>query len=191
MNSLFSSKLFELVAVEKTAKKDIPGIFHFLGLPSVYGSQNEVTALEDGIVIFAGRDMSSQRGCRRGIHVIVLCREGVNIMYEKLAACKVREGDQVHIGRPIGYAFPHKPIVVELRRTGRRIDGCHYLGFSPRQVKFDTSDGDAERVIMDVCKMSEGLKNHINLHPDADKMWQGLRSLLTAKASDESEEAML
>ncbi len=185
MNSLFSSKLFELVAVEKTDRKDIPGIFHFLGLPSVYGSCSEVTALEDGIVTFAGRDMTSDRRRRRGIHVIVHCREGVYVMYERLAACAVREGDRVHIGRPIGYAFQHKPIVVELRRTGRRIDGFHYLGFSPQQVKFDTSDGDTERLIMDVCKMSEGLKNHINLHPDADKMWRGLRTLLTARASDE------
>ncbi len=187
MNSLFSSKLFKLVAVERTDKKGIPGIFHFMGLPSVHGSCSEVTALEDGVVIFAGRNMGSQRGSRRGIHVIVRGRGGVHIMYEKLAGCAVRDGDTVHIGNIIGYAVPHQPIIVELRRAGRRIDGSLYLGFSPQKTTFNTSSGDTERAIMDECKISEELKNHINLHPDADKMWRGLRALLTMRASAEKE----
>lgn len=52
---LYKSGHFALTEIRRSGKKDTAGILCFEGLPSVFGSKKEVLALEDGVVLRAGR----------------------------------------------------------------------------------------------------------------------------------------
>ena len=57
---LYSSRRFALTGIGRQGKKQVAGILDFKGLPSACGSDTEVLAIDEGIVIDAGPDFRYQ-----------------------------------------------------------------------------------------------------------------------------------
>lgn len=180
MNPLFSSRKFALTSLEKGGnnKKEQYGILRFQGMPSMYGKEYEVLALEDGVVVEAGRIYDNTRKRMLGVHVIVSGRGGVNITYARLADCRVKAGDNVKAGDVIGIQKQNNSVMVEFRLHNRRIDGCRYLGISPIEQVFIPKFGDAEEMVCDMLGIDNNMREHINTHPNSYEFWQAIKNKL-------------
>ena len=181
---LYRSKHFVLSEIRTAGKKEIGGVLCFEGLPSVYGSEREVVALEDGVVLKAGRNMNTHsREHRLGTLVTVMGRGGVTVTYARLACRYVNEGDYVRCGDPIGLQGSSgtgtgEYLLLEFRRNGRRVDGCDYLGIPPAPVEFRPPYEPDADVVCRICGLNEQMRTYIESCPESDQVWSRLRSKL-------------
>ncbi len=181
---LYQSKHFKLLEIRQTGKKEIRGILCFKGLPSVYGSPKKILALEDGIVLKAGRspDIHS-REHRLGTIVTITGHNGVTITYGRLSHRTVNEGDRVKKGQVIGIegssgTGPEEYLTLEFRRNGRRIDGCDYLDINPVPSEFNPPYELDSEVVCRVCGIGDRIRTYINSCPDCDELWSKVRRQL-------------
>ncbi len=181
---LYKSECFALTEIRTSGKKEIGGILCFKGIGSPYGSGKEVLALEDGIVLKAGRNADIySREHRLGTIVTLTGREGVNITYGRLASRFVNEGDFVRKGEVIGIEGSSGVgqgdyLTLEFRRNGRRIDGCEYLGIPRRTAKFTPPHEPPREVVCRACGLSERMRHYLDGSPDAAELWSRLFSHL-------------
>ncbi len=187
MLNLYKSNHFALTEIRSGGKKGVRGILCFEGLPSVYGSSKEVLALEDGVVLHAGRCIDPRsRDYRRGTVVVISGRNGVTITYGRLSHRFVNAGDYVHQGDSIGVegstgSGTRQYLTLEFRRNGRRVDGCDYLGISPEPGEFTPPDCRPSEVVARACGLSEGMRGHIDCYADADELWKRLYLQLSSR----------
>lgn len=181
---LYKSRHFVLSEIRITGKKQVRGALCFEGLPSVYGSEKEIVALEDGIVLRAGRNMDiHSREHRLGTLVMMSGHNGATVTYARLAARYVNEGDYVKKGEVIGIQGSSgtgtgEYLLLEFRRNGRRIDGCEYLGIAPKLAEFRPDFEPNVDVVCRICGLSERMRLYIESCPDADEIWSRVRSKL-------------
>ena len=184
MIQLYKSRHFMLTEIRTAGKKQISGILCFEGRPSVYGSQKEVTALEDGIVLRAGTNYDPRsREHRLGMAITLTGKNGVNITYCRLAHRFVEEGDYVRAGEVIGIegnsgAGMRDYLMLEFRRNGRRIDGCDYLGIPKSTHEFTPPHDDPADTVCAVCGLSEKTRVFINSSPEAPDVWKKILAKL-------------
>ncbi len=184
MLKLYRSNHFALTEIRTTGKKETGGILCFKGLPSVYGSEKEITAVESGVVVRAGRNNDiHSREHRLGTVVAVKGREGVTVTYGRLACRTVNEGDFVNAGDIIGVegssgAGSGEYLTLEFRRNGRRVDGCDYLGIPHKEAEFKPPLEPSAYIVCRACGISEALRDHINESPEAPAFWEKLMARL-------------
>ena len=184
MLQLYKSRHFMLTEIRTTGKKCINGILCFEGLPSVYGSPKEITALEDGVVLRAGTNYDQHsREHRLGMMITVTGKNGANITYCRLAHRFVEEGDYVRAGEVIGIegnsgAGSRDYLMLEFRRNGRRIDGCEYLGIKTATMEFKPPHDDPADTVCAVCGLSDKTKVFISSSPDAPEVWRKILAKL-------------
>ena len=184
MIRLYRSNHFALTEIRATGKKNVAGVLCFEGLPSVYGSSKEITAVESGVVVRAGKNNNiHSREHRLGTVVTVTGRNGVNLTYGRLACRTVNEGDYVHAGDVIGIegssgAGSGDYLTLEFRRNGRRVDGCKYLGIPRKEGEFKPPLEPAAYIVCRACGISEQMRDHINILPEASELWEKLLAKL-------------
>ena len=181
---LYKSGHFALTEIRRSGKKETAGILCFEGLPSVFGSKKEVLALEDGVVLRAGRctDLKS-RDHRLGTFVAIGGRNGVSIIYGRLACRFVRNGDYVKAGTCIGIegssgSGSGEFLTLEFRKNGRRVDGCEYLGISQIPQEFTPPESSAADIVCRACRLDEPTRRYLDAAPDSDRLWNSLASHL-------------
>ena len=181
MNSLFSSQHFALVGMQKGGdnKKDIYGILKFNGLPSLHGNAREVLAIEDGIVLAAECDYNIySRKHRLGQHITVTGHDGATVTYARLDSRNVKEGDVIHAGQVIGTQKSNEPLVLEFRKSGRRIDGCWYLRIKPKPQTFRPPASSDDEAVCWALGIGTQMRTYINAHPLAPEFWCRIRKKL-------------
>ena len=190
---LYKSGHFALTEIRRSGKKDTAGILCFEGLPSVFGSKKEVLALEDGVVLRAGRctDLKS-RDHRLGTFVAIGGRNGVSIIYGLLACRFVRNGDYVKAGTCIGIegssgSGSGEFLTLEFRKNGRRVDGCEYLGISHMPQEFNPPESSAAEIVCRACSLDEPTRRYLDAAPDSDRLWNSIASHLEICEADSSE----
>lgn len=183
---LYKSAHFALVDIRATGKKNVKGILCFEGLPSVYGNAKAVCAIEDGVVVWAGRsnDVKS-RVHRIGTAVTLTGHDGVTVTYGRLSRRTVNTGDYVRRGEVIGYegstgSGRESYLLLEFRRNGRRVDGCEYLGILPRLTVFTPEDIPVADVVCQACGLTSKMRAYMNLCPEAETMWELIYNKLTS-----------
>ncbi len=180
MMQLYKSNHFALTEIRSAGKKDVRGILCFEGLPSLFGNAKEVLALEDGVVLSAGRCLNpGSRDYRRGTIVMVSGRDGVTVTYGRLAHRYVNEGDYVRAGQPIGVegstgAGQAEYLTLEFRRNGRRVDGCEYLGIPPKLCEFTPPDYRTSEMVSKALGLTDSMRVYIDCYADADALWDKL-----------------
>lgn len=181
---LYSSEHFVLTQIRFTGKKDTGGILCFEGLPSVYGSHKEIVALEDGVVLRAGRNPDiHSREHRLGTAVTMTGRNGVTVTYARLACRYVNEGEYVRRGTVIGLqgssgTGSEEYLLLEFRKNGRRVNGCEYLGIEPKAAEFRPPYEPDADVVCRVCGLNERMRTYIESCPEAPEIWTRLRGRL-------------
>ena len=177
---LFSSGHFALTEIRTSGKKDVAGVLSFEGLPSPLGSHMEVLALEDGVVLEAGRisDLHS-RLHRIGTFVRIGGRNGVCVTYGRLACRYVQSGDYVRAGDCIGIegssgSGKGEYLTLEFRRNNRRIDGCDYLGIPHKTCIFHPAGLDAADIVTKACRLDDNMRSHLDCAPNSDELWDRL-----------------
>lgn len=190
---LYKSGHFALTEIRRSGKKDTAGILCFEGLPSVFGSKKEVLALEDGVVLRAGRctDLKS-RDHRLGTFVAIGGRNGVSIIYGRLACRFVRNGDYVKAGTCIGIegssgSGSGEFLTLEFRKNGRRVDGCEYLGISHMPQEFNPPESSAAEIVCRACSLDESTRRYLDAAPDSDRLWNSIASHLEISEAASSE----
>ncbi|HIX92450.1 MAG TPA: M23 family metallopeptidase [Firmicutes bacterium] len=190
---LYKSGHFALTEIRRSGKKDTAGILCFEGLPSVFGSKKEVLALEDGVVLRAGRctDLKS-RDHRLGTFVAIGGRNGVSIIYGRLACRFVRNGDYVKAGTCIGIegssgSGSGEFLTLEFRKNGRRVDGCEYLGISHMPQEFNPPESSAAEIVCRACSLDEPTRRYLDAAPDSDRLWNSIASHLEISEAASSE----
>lgn len=190
---LYKSGHFALTEIRRSGKKDTAGILCFEGLPSVFGSKKEVLALEDGVVLRAGRctDLKS-RDHRLGTFVAIGGRNGVSIIYGRLACRFVRNGDYVKAGTCIGIegssgSGSGEFLTLEFRKNGRRVDGCEYLGISHMPQEFNPPESSAAEIVCRACSLDESTRRYLDAAPDSDRLWNSIASHLEICETGSSE----
>ena len=184
MLQLYKSRHFVLTEIRSTGKKQTNGILCFEGLPSVYGSQKEVTAIEDGVVLRSGINYDTRsREHRLGMVVTVSGKNGVTVTYGRLAHRFVNEGDFVHAGEVIGIegnsgSGTRDFLTLEFRRNGRRVDGCEYLGLSPKSRVFTPPHDDPADTVCSVCGLSDKTRVFIDSSPEGPEVWKKILAKL-------------
>ncbi len=179
--NLYKSNHFVLTEIRITGKKETGGILCFEGLPSVYGSAKEIVALEDGVVLRAGRNNDiHSREHRIGIAVTMTGHNGVTVTYGRLACRLVDEGDYVRKGEVIGIEGSSgtgdgEYLTLEFRRNGRRVNGCEYLGIPARVAEFHPPHEPDADVVCRVCGLNDRIRTYIESCPDAHEMWKKVR----------------
>lgn len=177
---LYSSRRFALTGIGRQGKKKVAGILDFKGLPSSCGSDTEVLAIDEGIVIDAGRASDPTSRLRRlGTYVTLTGRDGVTVTYSRLASRRVSKGERVLSGQPIGVegdtGFGFGSFLrLEFRRNGRLIDGCAYLGIKPETREFNFLPYSPAEVVCSVCSIPVDTRRAIDQTPGADYVWQKL-----------------
>ena len=175
---LYKSNHFVLNEIRTSGKKQTHGILCFKGLPSVYGSDKEVCALEDGVVMKAGWNMDIRsREHRQGIIVTVCGKNGVAVTYGRLACRFVKSGDYIRAGEVIGIegntgAGSAEYLTLEFRRHGRRVNGCEYLGIPPHTGEFTPPKEPASAIVCRICGISEDVRNYIDRSAAASELWE-------------------
>lgn len=188
MMKLYKSAHFLLTEIRTTGKKQTNGVLCFEGLPSVYGSYKEVTAVESGVVIRAGMNYDvSSREHRCGMVVTVTGRNGVTVTYGRLAKRCVNVGDRVRAGDIIGIegssgTGSREYLTLEFRRNGRRVDGCEYLGIRAEPCEFKPPIAEPAEVVCRVCGISDKLRTYINSTPEGQELWRKI--LVRLKKAD-------
>ena len=178
--NLYSSRHFALTEISQSGKKQVAGILDFKGMPSVCGSENEVLAIDDGIVIEAGRFCGrSSRKRRLGTYVILSGRDGATVTYSRLASRFVSPGELVKSGQKIGIEGETgvgigKFLRLEFRRNGRLIDGCAYLGIKAEPQEFSFLPLSPAEIVCNVCNIPIDIRRAIDSKPGADYVWQQL-----------------
>ena len=128
---VFGSWQYEVVGCKISGKKRVATDVLLKGIESRVGSQYDVIAADDGVVISAGRcyDMKS-RASHRGLHITMAYKEsGVQVLYNHLGGVKVSPGEYIHKGQVIGSAGSKDGCVeIDVRRNGRRLDAAEWLG---------------------------------------------------------------
>lgn len=190
---LYKSGHFALTEIRRSGKKDTAGILCFEGLPSVFGSKKEVLALEDGVVLRAGRctDLKS-RDHRLGTFVAIGGRNGVSIIYGRLACRFVRNGDYVKAGTCIGIegssgSGSGEFLTLEFRKNGRRVDGCEYLGISHMPQEFNPPESSTAEIVCRACSLDEPTRRYLDAAPDSDRLWNSIASHLEICETGSSE----
>ena len=160
---------------------------------SVFGSKKEVLALEDGVVLRAGRctDLKS-RDHRLGTFVAIGGRNGVSIIYGRLACRFVRNGDYVKAGTCIGIegssgSGSGEFLTLEFRKNGRRVDGCEYLGISHMPQEFNPPESSAADIVCRACNLDEPTRRYLDAAPDSDRLWNSIASHLEICETGSSE----
>lgn len=177
---LYGSGRFRMIGCRVAGKKDIAGILYFKGLPSGSGSPNEIFALRDGIVIESGRVFDNHRRISRsGTHVTLLLPDGTTMTYGRLSGRAVSVGDSVRAGDLIGYEGDTGSgrgfyLSLEIRRNGRRIDGCNFLKIPRDPQEFSESDRSAPDIVSKICHLDEKTRSHLDNAPDPTRLWQTL-----------------
>ncbi len=176
--SLYKSNHFMLSSIRTTGKKCTHGILCFNGLPSVYGSEKEVCAIEDGVVLKAGwnNDIHS-REHRLGVIVVICGKSGVSITYGRLASRRVNKGDYVRAGDVIGIegntgSGSTDYLTLEFRKNGRRINGCEYLGIPAEMGEFKPPFEPAAAIVCRICGIPDEVRGYINQNPLAAELWE-------------------
>ncbi|MCI8388840.1 MAG: M23 family metallopeptidase [Clostridiales bacterium] len=177
---LYKSGHFLLSEIRTSGKKGVAGVLCFKGLPSPLGSKSEVLAIEDGVVLRAGRcsDLGS-REHRIGTYVCVSGKNGVSVLYGRLACRFVRAGDYVSAGDSIGIEGSSGSgrgdfLTLEFRRNGRRVDGCDYLGIPHETNEFLPEDLDPSEIVSKSYQLDDATKEYINGAPNSDELWKKL-----------------
>ena len=85
-------------------------------------------AVGGGTVTESGMCYGTQRKERLGMHVTYVTDDELTVTYFRLGEVYVRAGDRVDDGQPLGKASWQEDARVEVRRNGRRIDVCRWLG---------------------------------------------------------------
>lgn len=178
--NLYASRHFSLFEIRRIGKKNTRAILCFKGLPSPFGQSDEVVALEDGIVLDAGRVLdSSTRGYRRGIFVTVSGRDGAVVIYGRLQSRSVKPGDYIFAGQPLGVegdtgAGLGKYLTIEIRRNNRRIDACGYLGIKPEPSEYIVPLESPADAVCRICGLPADARRIIDSSPSAEHVWQQL-----------------
>lgn len=178
MEKLYKSGHFMLTEIRVTGKKQTGGILCFEGLPSMYGTGKEVTALEDGVVLKSGMNYDPHsREHRQGMVVTLSGHDGVSVTYGRLAHRYVNVGDTVRTGDIIGIegnsGTGHRNyLTLEFRRNGRRINGCEYLGIDECPGEFKPTAADASEAVCRVCGIPDEIRDYIDRNPYADEVWK-------------------
>ncbi len=184
MFNLYKSLHFALTEIRTTGKKATSGVLCFEGLPSVYGSSKEITALEDGVVLRSGVNYDiHSREHRLGMVVTLTGRNGVSITYGRLAHRFVEVGDYVRAGEVIGLEGSSGTgtgefLTLEFRRNGRRVDGCDYLGIPHKTGEFLPPSSDPAETVCRACGISDKTRTFIDSSPDAPEIWEKIMSRL-------------
>ena len=175
---LYGSRRYAVISISRRGKKKTPGIIDFKGLPSVCGSETDVLAIDEGIVVEAGRACAgSPRQRRLGTYVTLTGRDGVTITYSRLASRSVKVGDRVIAGQQIGVegstgVGTGRFLRLEFRRNGRLIDGCAYLGLKPENGEYSFLPYSPAEVVCKVCNIPIDTRRAIDRTPGADYVWQ-------------------
>ncbi len=178
--NLYSSRHFSLIDIIISGKKRTMGSLCFRGLPSNEGSENEIVALEDGIVVGAGRVRSANsRMHRLGIYVMLRTERGVTLTYSRLSERRVSEGDRVRAGQVIGLegdtgSGSGKYLRLECRRNGRMIDAPSYLGIRPELREFTPYSLSPADIVCEVCRFSDATRIAIDSFPNAEYIWSSI-----------------
>lgn len=184
MIKLYKSNNFALTEIRTTGKKKTDGVLCFEGRPSLCGTGKEVTALESGIVVRAGRNNNiHSREHRLGTIVRVRGRNGVTVTYGRLAHRQVNEGDFVHEGDVIGVEGSSGSgrgdyLTLEFRRNGRRVDGCEYLGIPHELAEFRPDAEPSSHIVCRACGISDNMREYIDRSPEAPELWDKLMARL-------------
>lgn len=181
---LYKSNHCVLTEIRTTGKKQTGGVLCFEGLPSVYGSAREVLALEDGVVLRAGRNNDiHSREHRLGTVVTLTGHDGVTVTYGRLECRFVEEGEYVRCGEVIGLQGSSgtgsgEYLTLEFRRNGRRVDGCDYLGIPHKTGEFKPPHEPDADVVCRVCGLNDRIRTYIESCPEAKEMWERVRAHL-------------
>ncbi len=175
--NLFSSGHYQLTEIRASGKKRTGGILCFKGIPSVFGSGREVLAIEDGVVLAAGRSTDPcSREYRIGTYVRIAGRNGVAITYGRLSCRFVKAGTYVKAGTCIGItgstgSGSGEYLTLEFRRNGRRVDGCSYLGIPHEPAEFTPPIRSKAELVSLACGLDDEMRAAIDSAPRADKIW--------------------
>lgn len=178
--NLYSSRHFSLIELCVSGKKQTIGSLCFKGLSSHEGSEDELLALEDGVVIAAGRVMSpTSRLHRLGIYVSIRTSRGVTLTYSRLSERRVSVGDRVTAGQVIGLegstgSGSGKYLKLECRKNGRMIDAPAYLGIRPIPAEFDLTTISAADIVCELCRLSSDARTAIDSIPGAEYVWNSI-----------------
>ena len=127
MKRLFESGAWSVTG-EVRGKKDFPAIISVRGKPTDAGSGRVMLAVGGGTVTESGMCYGTQRKERLGMHVTYVTDDELTVTYFRLGEVYVRAGDRVDDGQPLGKASWQEDARVEVRRNGRRLDVCRWLG---------------------------------------------------------------
>ena len=168
---LYKSGHFALTEIRRSGKKDTAGILCFEGLPSVFGSKKRGARAR-------GRSCAPRRSLHRlksrdhrlGTFVAIGGRNGVSIIYGRLACRFVRNGDYVKAGTCIGIegssgSGSGEFLTLEFRKNGRRVDGCEYLGISHMPQEFNPPESSAAEIVCRACSLDEPTRRYLDAAP--------------------------
>lgn len=182
MKPLFSSRRYKLASIIRTGKKDTPGRLIFVGNPSPYGSEYEVTSPISGVVVESRYETNSfSRAHRLGPFVTVASKDGTHVRFSQLAMRIAKVGDYIVEGQVIGIAGANG-VTVDCLRNSRLINALVYLDI-PRDVwDFEPDEvSDEEKVVL-ACGVGTDMREYINRHPDAAYFWRGVARMLEGGA---------
>ena len=173
MRDLFESGDFTLLSVVKTGKKEVGGELEFKSFPSPIGDCRKILALQSGVVIFAGRAKTGERACRYKLHVIVRSEDGIEITYGNVTARHCKAGDIVRAGDVIAEE-ENGMVKLEVRRNGRKIDACAWLGVRTDARGWQRPSSRYESEVCEACGIPEDLRGIIDGRKDSLTIWRSI-----------------
>lgn len=175
IENLYKSGDFTLYEVDVTGKKEIASTLYFKGNADRCMHINKICAIEDGFVLFAGREYDTHhRASRLKTHINIASVGGVTITYAHLVELAVKEGDYVRAGEVIGYTDNSLQVMVQCRSNGRFVDGCVYLGIERKPAHFGPKDRTDKSVVCEQCGLTDTMIHYIDGYFNADGLWERL-----------------
>lgn len=152
MKPIFESRRWDLVTIERTDRKQVPGRLVFFGRPSALDvSGRAVISPVRGIVLESRYERNEKSRLHRlGPYVTVLTNDNIRVRFSNLETRAVREDTLIDVGDLIGVSKPNG-VVVECMRNSphntHHIDALTYLNVPQGVWSFCECDiTDEERV---------------------------------------------
>lgn len=133
---VFASWQHEVVGYNISGKKQIASDVVLKGIASCVGSQHDVIAADDGVVVESGRCYEyNLRASHRGLFITMAYKDsGIQVRYNHLGGIRVSPGNYVKKGQIIGNAgIKNGCVEIDVRKNGRRLDAAEWLGIEVKR----------------------------------------------------------
>ena len=175
IEKLYRSGDFMLYDMDIAGKKDTVSTLYFKGNSEKCTHINEIRAVEDGVVLFAGREYDAhRRASRLKTHINIGGTSGITVTYAHLTQLAVHEGDYVKEGEVIGYTDSSLKVILQCRRNGRYVDACNYFKIDRKSIHFDVKDKTDRDFVCERCGLTDAMIKYIDGYFNAEGLWERL-----------------